>query len=61
MQNDLVPEIPPIGGHEKIVTAKDAFSRYLFAQPTSNQDAKTIAKVIINIMTKHDNLVMTLI
>ena len=34
----------------------DVFSRYLFAYPTSNQDAKTIAKVIINIMTKHGYL-----
>ena len=31
----------------------DMFSRYLFAYPTSNQDAKTVAKVIINVMTKH--------
>ena len=31
----------------------DVFSYYLFAYPTSNQDAKTIAKVINNIMTKH--------
>ena len=53
MQIDLVPESPPPGGYENIVTAMDVFSRYLFAYPTSNQDTKTIAKVIINIMTKH--------
>ena len=35
------------------MTAMDVFSRYLFAYPTSNQDATLIAKVIINIMTKH--------
>ena len=45
MQIDLVPEFPPSGGYENIVTAMDVFSRYLFAYPTSNQDAKTIAKV----------------
>ena len=39
----------------------DVFSRYLFAYPTSNQDAKTIGKVIINIMTKHAYLPTTLI
>ena len=39
----------------------DVFSRYLFAYPTSNQDAKTIAKVLINIMTKHAYLPTTLI
>ena len=34
MQIDLVPELPPIGGYENIVTAMDVFSRYLFAYPT---------------------------
>ena len=43
------------------MTAMDVFPRYLFAYPTSNQDAKTIAKVIINIMTKHAYLPTTLI
>ena len=53
MQIDLVPGLPPYGGYENIVTAMDVFSRYLFAYPISNQDARTVAKVIINIMTKH--------
>ena len=44
MQISLVPELPPSGGYENIVTAMDVFSRYLFSFPTSNQDAKTIAK-----------------
>ena len=61
MQIDLVPGLPPSGGYENIVTAIDVFSRYLFAYPTSNQDAKTVAKVIINIMTKHAYLLTTLI
>ena len=61
MQIDLVPGIPPSGGYENILTAMDVFSRYLFAYPTSNQDAKAIAKVIINIMTKHAYLPTTLI
>ena len=61
MQIDLVPELTPSGGYENIVTAMDVFSRYLFAYPTSNQDAKTIAKVLINIMTKHSYLPTTLI
>ena len=37
------------------------FLAILFAYPTSNQDAKTIAKVIINIMAKHAFLPTTLI
>ena len=43
MQIDLVPELPSFVGYENIKTAMDLFSRYLFAYPTSNQDAKTIA------------------
>ena len=61
MQIDLVPGLPPSGGYENNVTAIDVFSRYLFAYPTSNQDAKTVAKVLINIMTKHAYLPTTLI
>ena len=61
MQIDLVPGLPHSGGYENIVTAMEVFSRYLIAYPTSNQDATTIAKVIINIMTKHAYLPTTLI
>ena len=61
MQIDLVHELPPSGGYENIVTAMDVFSRCFFAYPTSNQDAKTIARVIINIMTKHAYLPTTII
>ena len=39
----------------------DVFSPSFFAYPTSNRGAKTIAKVIINIMTKHAYLPTTLI
>ena len=39
----------------------DVFSRYLFAYPTSNQDANTITKVLIDIMTHHSYLPTTLI
>ena len=61
MQTDLVPELPPSDGSENILTAMELFSRYLFTYPTSNQDAKTIAKLIFNIMTKHAYLPRTLI
>ena len=30
-QVDLVPELPPSGGYENVVTAMDVFSCYLFA------------------------------
>ena len=61
MQIDLVPGLPPFGGYENFVTAIDVFSCYSFAYPTANQDAKIVAKVIINIMTKHAYLPTTLI
>ena len=61
MQIDLVPELPQSGGYENNATAMDAICRFLFAYPTSNQDAKTLAKVLINIMTKHAYLPTTLI
>ena len=61
MHFDLVPGSPPSGGYANIVTAMDVFSRSLFAYPTSNQDATTVAKVLINIMTKHAYLPTTLI
>ena len=61
MQIDLVPKLPPSGGYTNIVTAMDVFSRCLFAYPTSNQDTKAIANVLINIMTKHAYLPTTLI
>ena len=61
MQIDLVPELQPSGGYDNIVTGMDVFSRYSFAYPTSHRDSKTIAKVLINIMTKHAYLPMTLI
>ena len=35
-QIDLLPELPPSGDYENIVTDMDVFSRYLFAYPTSN-------------------------
>ena len=61
IQIDLVPDLPPSGGYENIVTAMDVFFSYLFAYPKSNKDAKTMAKVLINIMTKHAYLPTTLI
>ena len=57
---DLVPELPLSGGYENIVTAMDVFSRYFSAYPTSSQDAKTVARIIINIMTKHAYLPTTI-
>ena len=61
MQIDLVPELPPSGGYENILTAIDVFSLYLFADLTSNKDEKTIARVTIIILTKNAYLPTTII
>ena len=61
MQIDLLPNLPPSGGYENIITAMDVFSRYLFAYPVADASAANTAKVIIDIMTKHTYLPTTLI
>ena len=61
MQIDLLPNLPPSGGYENIITAMDVFSRYLFAYPVTDASATSTAKVIIYIMTKHTYLPTTLI
>ena len=61
MQTDLVPELRPSGEYEKKLLDTDVFSRDQFAYPTSSQDAKRLAKVINNIMTKHACLPTTII
>ena len=43
------------------MTAIDVFSRYLFAYPLIEATATNVAKVIIDIMTKHSYLPTTLI
>ena len=53
MQIDLLPELPPGGGYENIITAIDVVSRCAFAYPVSNPTAVNAAKVIIDIMTRH--------
>ena len=53
MQIDLLPNLPPSGGHEIVFTAIDVISQYLFAYPHTNASAINVAKVIIDIMTKH--------
>ena len=61
MQIDLLPNLPPSGGYENIITAMDVLSRYLFAYPVTDASATNTAKVIIDIMTKHTYLPTTLI
>ena len=61
MQIDLLPNLPPSGGYENVLTAIDVFSRYLFAYPPTDASAINVAKALIDIMTKHAYLPTTLI
>ena len=61
MQIDLLPNLPPSGGYENVLTAIDVFSRYLFAYPLTDESAINVAKLVIDIMTKHACLPTTLI
>ena len=60
MQIDLLPNLSP-SGYENVLTAIDVFSRYLFAFPFTDASAINVAKVIIDIITKHAYLPTTLI
>ena len=61
MQIDLLPNLPPSGGYENVLTAIDVFFRYLFAYPLTDASAINVAKALIDIMTKHAYLPTTLI
>ena len=61
MQIDLLPNLPPSGGYEHVLTAIDVFSRYLFAYPLTDASAINLAEVLIDIMTKLSYLPTTLI
>ena len=61
MQIDVLPNLPPSGGYENVLTAIDVFSRYLFAYFLTDASRINVAKVLIDIMTKHAYLPMTLI
>ena len=59
MQFYVLPELSSSGRYENTVTAIGFLSRYVFANPATSQDAKTIARVIFNIITKYAYLPAT--
>ena len=61
LQLDIVPFDEPSNRYTAIVTARDVFSRYLFTYCVSRIDAKTIARVLIEIMTRYAYLPTTII
>ena len=61
LQMDIVPFDEPSNGFTAIVTAMDIFSRYLFTYCVTKIDAKTIARVLVDHMTRHAYLPTTII
>ena len=61
LQMDIVPFDEPSNGFTAIVTAMDIFSRYLFTYCVNRIDAKTIARVLVDIKTRHAYLPTTII
>ena len=61
LQMDILPNFPPSGGYDIIITAIDVFSRYLFAYPVTRITAPAVAKVIMDILCKHTYLPTTII
>ena len=57
LQMDILPNLPPSGGYDNIITAIDVFSRYLFAYPVT----RITAKIIMDILCKHTYLPTTII
>ena len=53
LEVDILPNLPSSNGYQHIVTTIDVFSRYLFAYPTQDMTAKTVARFIIDVMTRH--------
>ena len=61
LQMDILPNLPPSGGYDHIITAIDVFSRYLFAYPVTRITASAVARVIMDILCKHTYLPTTII
>ena len=53
LEIDIVPNLPSSNGYQHIITMMDVFSRYLFGHPTQDMTAKTVARCIIDVMTRH--------
>ena len=53
LEVDILPNLPSSNGYQHIITMMDVFSRYLFAYRTQDLTAKTVARYIIDVMTRH--------
>ena len=53
LEVDILENLPSSNGYQHIITMMDVFSRYLFAYSTKDMTAKTVARCIIDVMTRH--------
>ena len=53
LEVDILPILPSSNGFQHIITMMDVFSRYFFAYPTQDMTARTVARCIIDVMTRH--------
>ena len=61
LQMDIVPFDEPSSGYNAVVTAMDVYSRYLVTYNVVKTDAPTVARVLVDIMTRHAYLPTTVI
>ena len=53
LESDILPNLPSSNGFQHINKMMDVFSRYIFAYPTQDMTARTVACCIIDVMTRH--------
>ena len=53
LEVDILPNLTSSNGIQHIITMMDVFSRYFFAYPTHDMTASTVARCIIDVMTRH--------
>ena len=61
LEVDILPNLPSSNGYQHIITMMDVFSRYIFSYPTQDMTAKTVARCIIDVMTRHCYLLTVLL
>ena len=58
---DILPNFPPSGCYDHIITALDVFSNTLFAYPVTRITTTPVSRVIMDILCKHTYLPTSII
>ena len=61
LQIDIVGKLPDSGGFTHILTAKDVFSKYLFAIPLRNASAPNVAKQLFHLFMRNSYIPKTVL